>query len=278
MICKQPLVKMAQCARLGRVLVAIAFLPSLGIPALGQSLRVGDAKFAIVPRDGDTPIPHSRSVMFQGASEWFKANNPAVEDFASIERVEVEYGLSVQLSRFIAEFPRLKRLYVGEMPSEFDFGMMLKPFADAKNLRSLEIANVCVDYRDLTIVGEFKGLLEFTCDVLLSENELRALQKLRNLRYLDIMSVVNDTRTHALQFPRLKELRIATPKSIACFDETTPIEKLVVSTRCSRDDIIRISRFGSLKEVDLTVARLDDLQPLAAAKNLRKLTIKVGRE
>ena len=277
MNCKRTLLKATRRVRLGILPVLLLFLSS-GTPVLGQSLWLGDAEFSVIPRDSDAPLPHSRCVMFQGASAWFAASSPAIEDFASIERVEIEYGLSASLARFISGFPKLKHLYIGEMQDGFDFTVALKPFARAKHLRSLEIGNVCVNYCDLTVVGEFEGLLRFTCDVVLSERELHALHKLRNLQHLDITDVIDARRVHAIQFPRLKELRVDNPGCLTCFDERTPIEKLVVSRRCTREDVIRISRFSMLKDIDLAVGHLDDVKPLAALEQLRRLTIRMSRE
>jgi len=231
---------------------------------------------AIIP--GDLPTKHTRWVRFQFASSWFSAQTLSLPDFESVEDVEIIGDLSVELSRFISRFPRLKSVYLQELNAEIDLEAVLSPLANSETLRSLEISMVDVAYRDCSFLGKFGQLTELTCDIFFSQRELCALQKLENLQYLNIGPVIRAEQISPVTLPAVRELVLSEPGSIRCFGEDMRIETLRIRNKCSEADILSVAKFSTLRSVDLYVDSVRHLTNLATLDKLETLKISVVPE
>lgn len=246
-----------------RALVAsIILIFSQVVEAQSISFRRDESDFVRLP--GDEPSSLARIVTFADAVSWFASNKDKIEisDFESTEVVYFEHRMTREMSEFVAGFPKLEQVIVMELPVEVDLGALLLPLSSSKTLRSLEINMVNVDHRDCTFLEKFEQLTDLAIDVFLSEKDMAAIQKLQNLRSLSV-NTPNEPPVKPIMLSQLRTLTLFGPNDIVWFDSNMNIETLKIWFRCSQKDVINITKFSALKNLDLRLESMELLHQLA---------------
>ena len=267
---------------LAKLIFAVSLLSNSSINGQVQTrLRDSGKEIASVEQiviPGGQADLRTRVVVFQNANCWLDNIDPDLENFVSVEEVHIVGNMSSELSTFISKFPNLEHVSVEEPPVDIDLEKVLTPLSGSQSLRSLDISMVEVSYRDCTFLVEFKDLVELSCDVTFSSKELVAISEIPNLHSLKIGEVINREIVRPVRLASLKNLTIMNPSDLGCFDTLTPIATLKIWGSCQENEILKISRFDSLRSVDLSVESVEYVKHLSTLRNLETLKIAIEQK